>query len=482
MTQTKQFLINIISQFGASIISSIFSFAFMFLAARRLGAEVFGQFSTVQIYVNAFMALTDLGISNVIVRAVAQKKDDIRKLTSNLILLKLVLGAVVFAVIQTGALFLKYDIETQKLIFIYALSILPISIAYGCNAIFTGHEKLIYATITIFGNAIGIAISIILLLMHVGILGVFITLTTTSLIAAITSIIFLRLKFVKFSLNFDWQVWKPLILKSIPFGSIFLLSTFGLSFGPILLSKMYGNVPVGYFNLSNKLINPIMLFIGAYNAAIFPLFSRLRVAASDSLGRIFQLSLKVMAVVGILCAALITTVASKILALFFPGYENATGILILMSWTVLFSLLNTVTFNLLYSEHLEKTVTKIYVVSSVVSLILSPILISLYGVMGLGVCLILLGLVQFILSLSSISKIYPVNFYKIGAWSVVGSVPIIIIGFLLANAQVYILFIGMTGAFILSVLLSPVFNKEDRYLLFEMPTRNLLRRLRLSRA
>jgi O-antigen/teichoic acid export membrane protein len=477
ISPTRQFLINTFTQFGASSISAIFNFIFTFLATRTLGVELFGQFSTVQIYVSSFYIFTDLGISNVIVRDVAQNKSNVKEITSNLLVLKLVLGIIVLLLIIIGAHFLNYDINTQQLILLYAISVVPFSISYGCNSIFNGYEKLNYSSITLFVNSIATITSIIFLFLSFGLREIFLGISIISFLSLMVSLYFLWYKFVRFSFLCDLKFWKTVLVKSWPFGLIFVLNTISQSAGPIFLSKISGNVGVGYFNLSNKVIAPIMLFISAYNAAIFPLFSRLIVSSEDMLKRIFPLSFKIMAVIGFSCTIFLIVISTYIIPLFFPGFDDAIIVLKILSWNILFGMLTTVTINILYSEHNEKTVTKIFFSSTLLCLILNFFLIPLWGVVGLSISQIIVAAFQFIASLIFCSNNHPLDVFKVILRAFLGNLPMIILGYFFKwNLLPFLSFASIL--FILSIIFSPVFNKEDRHFIFKKSLDSILKNVR----
>lgn len=140
-----RFLYNLLFLTAGSVLGALAAFLFTAYAANQLGEVTFGQFGTVQIFVNSFLIIADMGLMNVAIRDVAQRKDQTSYIAGNLLALKLVYGVVGFAVAVMLGVFLGYEPETQKLIVLFSLSLVFVSVGNAGVAVFNGHEAMGYS-------------------------------------------------------------------------------------------------------------------------------------------------------------------------------------------------------------------------------------------------------------------------------------------------------------------------------------------------
>lgn len=469
MSGIQRFILNTGTQFGAAMLSTLATFLFTVYAASALGTELFGRFSVVQIFISSFVILIDLGLTNVIVREVSKKRGQLFAITSNILLLKAFLGILTFLLILVSGFLIGYEFETQQLIIIYALSVIPISVTSACVAIFNGHERMIYSTFSSIFNVLGSMGGIIALSLGYGLHVVFGIFVFTSLLATAMSLLALYIKFSKFGFQIDLSLWRNYISEAIPFGLIGIISMVGMYAGPLMLSKIRGEEAVGYYNIASKILNIIYRFMEAYNAAVYPLFNRLKSTSLINFNLSYKLNFKVMMVAGLGFVAIFTTISNKIIGFAFPAYEHAIPILQLLCWFSFFSLMAIVTNNFLYAEGKEKEVVQIMLLATVVSLISNILLINRFGTLGLSVGLIIFSGVQFLLSYIRIEQIHHLNVRKIAGQALIVALPVALAGILLNNLNLFPLLMIMSVIFISTLIITKVFDAEEIELLMGLP-------------
>jgi O-antigen/teichoic acid export membrane protein len=470
MSGIQRLIINTGLQFGTALLNAIFTFFFTYFAARNLDTAVFGQFSVVQIFVTPFITLTDFGLSNVVIRDVAQNNRALSIIFSNTVVLKAIIGIFVFFLVIIIAFSAGYKFETFKLIIIFGISIVPYSITNACISIFNGKEKMIYSTIpVILGNILGYAGSLIFIIMGFSIEAVYIILLICSFIAAFASLAIVFFKFTRFKITIDLDLWKNYMTSAIPFGVVIIINLIGVSVGPIILTRVKGEAAAGYFNIAYKIINIFLLFISAYNAAVYPVLSRLGSTSKEKLSLSLGLSLKIMMIVGSVVIAMITTLSDKIIQLLFPKYLMAIPALQILAWFSFFSLLATATLNVLFAEGREREVVQIMFSSTVTSIVVTLCLLSTFGVLGVCIGLASLTAVQFLLSYRKLKKRHPLNMRELLFHSVSLALPVAFLGIILHSLPLVFIIFAIVVLLIIEFRTLNIFTKDELIILFGVP-------------
>ncbi|MFN8489836.1 MAG: flippase [Caldilineaceae bacterium] len=470
---------NVLFLFGSSIGNSLLAFLFAAYATRRLNTGEFGKFSTVQIFVTSLTVLTEVGLTQVAIREVAQKKEQTFYIAGNLLTLKALLGLVGFIFAISLAFILRYDTQTQILIFIYSLSLIFLSISNAAVAIFSGHERMAFSTAINWGTALGNALSILVLLLGYGLPAIFISLVASTFLTTILCIGFLRRHFSVSSLIMaDLSLWKRYLITGLPFGLMAIMGSAGVSIGPIMLSRLVGEIEVGYFNAAFKIVNILNLIIAAYNLAVYPVFSRLYSSSQEKLQFSYELSMKIMLVVGLPVAIGMTVIADKLILLTFPKYILATPALQILVWFWFFSLLATPVLNLLYAEKRENEAVIVTLIAVILCLISNFILIPFIGLVGVCVGFVLLTVVQFFAAYVRISQKYQTDSLAIViAKTSLISLLIAALGIFFHSWNLYFLMFAMLGVWGVSFMILQLFDNEEWNIIAELPMMNKLRQV-----
>lgn len=394
--------------YSSLIFSSLIAFLFTALIAQRLGEATFGKFSTVQIFVISLVVFTEIGLMQVATRKIAQNKDDSATIASNLLVIKFGLGLLGIVVALALAFLLGYPADTRLLIAIFAISLLPLSISNACVAIFYGNERATYSAIVGIGSSIGYIFGIIAVFLGGDLILVFLLITLSSLLTSVTCLVLLKTRFnINRFWSFDWPIWRGLAVAALPFGLMAIINRVGISFGPIMLSRTSGEIDVGYFNSAFKVIRIFVLWISAYNLVIYPVLSRLQATSQLKLIQSYKFSMKLMILLGLPVAVVLTVLSKQIILFAYQGYLPAVQALQILGWFLLFSLMATPVLIMLYAEGKQRDAAIIHSISVIISIIISLTLIPSFGLLGVCFALVAMELTKYGISYWRISKIHP---------------------------------------------------------------------------
>lgn len=461
---------NILLLFGSSIFSAATGFLFAAIAARRLGAELFGQLSTAQILVLALVTVTEFGLTNVVTREVARNRGQTEPLAANVIAIKLLLGLAAYlcaAVIAAGA---GYAPATRALILINALALVPIAVSMGCAAIFGGHEQFIYGTASTVANAAANLIGAGLILLGSNLQTVVAVYVIAASAAAGFSLIVLRWRYaVHTMLAVDRSLWGRLFRAAWPFAATGLISMVGVSAGPLMLARLSGETALGYYSVANKLIQVFIILVGAYNSAVFPVFSRLKSSSQANLLLGYRVSMKIIVISGLAIGAVVWISADSIITWLFPAYESAVPILQVLGWYTCVTLVATVPLNIMYAEGRQRETALIALVGAMLTLSLNALLIPKFGGVAVALALIAFSATPMVACFWLLRKTYPLAMLPLLLQAALVAALVAGVGALLSSVHIVVSLAAQGLAFLVIVTRSGIFDREDIAILRQIP-------------
>src|SRR3989344_7464324 len=106
---------NILKQtswlFLAQSLTRVVSFFYVIFLAGSLGVENFGQFSVALAYFSIISSIADLGFNRFLIREVAKDKSKVPHLLWNILMLRLTLTSVLFAIFAM----ILYSVDPDKM-------------------------------------------------------------------------------------------------------------------------------------------------------------------------------------------------------------------------------------------------------------------------------------------------------------------------------------------------------------------------------
>lgn len=461
---------NILLLFGSSIFSAATGFLFAAIAARRLGAELFGQLSAAQILVIALVTVTEFGLTNVITREVARDRGQTAAVAANVIAIKLLLGLAAYLCAVAIAYGAGYAPETRWLTLIYGLVLVPMAVGLGCAAVFGGHEHFGYGTAVTVANATANLVGAGLIVLGVALPTVVAVYVIVVGAAAVFSLIVLRRRYgVRAMLAFDRPLWGRLFRAAWPFAAVALISMVGVSAGPLMLARLAGEAALGYYTVANKLIQVFTMLVSAYNSAVFPVFSRLRASSQANLRLGYRVSMKLAVISGLAVGAGLWVSAEGIIGLLFPGYEPAVPALQALGWYVALMLVATVSLNMLYAEGRQRETVWIALAGTLLTLALNVLLIPRFGVVAVALGLTALTATQVGVSLWLLRRDYPLTLHPLLLQAALAAALVAGVGALLRPAPIVVSLAAQGAAFLLIVTRSGIFDREDIAILKQIP-------------
>lgn len=373
--------------FVSQILSYILSFFFIMYTARYLGAEGFGILSFALAFTGIFGVFADLGLRILIVREVARDKSLATKYLGNIVIIKIILAFLMFALTAITINLLGYPQQIIDLVYLIAISVIMSAFTQMFYSIFQSYEKMEYQSIgTILNSALLLLGAFFLIFRGYSVVGFAYLYLIASTTVLIYSFILCSWKFVLPKIEVDWTFWKFLLKESWPFAITGVSITIYLWIDSILLSLLKGQEVVGWYNASYRLIMALVFIPVILNTSIFPLMSQYYVSSKKSLKISFEKLLKLMIFIGIPIGIGTLLIADKVILLIYGDqFINSIIVLQILIWSLVFIFMRSPFERLLESVNKQAVVTRIVIIGVIFNIIANLILIPKYSYVGAGI-------------------------------------------------------------------------------------------------
>jgi O-antigen/teichoic acid export membrane protein len=285
-------------------------FGFFVIAARTLGAELFGVFTFALAHVALFAPFADMGLGFLTAREIARDRGSAAILVGRSMLVKLV-ATIVLALASTLVVRLSgYPALTVRVVDICALFIVGSTYTLYMASVFQGFERMhLTALVRLVQTALLFGLVLLLSARGLGVAHYAAVYVFASLVAAVGSILVYRVRLSSISLRGSFRDYSTLLARGLPFGlaAIFVMLYYWNS--SALLYRMHGDLQAGYFGAAFRLVLGGAFLANAFSGAVYPALARLfvsdpvkfRSAARDSVK--FMTVLAVPALTAVVCLA-----------------------------------------------------------------------------------------------------------------------------------------------------------------------------------
>lgn len=335
----------------------VISFLYIIFLARVLGVANFGLYTVALAYFSIISSVADLGFNRFLVREISIDKSKARELLSNILLLRLTLTAVLFAIFSLILYSIDRDSVRVSLTLLAALALIPQSIALTFDAIFTAFRKLQFSGIGLFLSSLFTALGGFYLVNRgYGPAGAVVGLIIGQLIYAVFLFIVLRDAKISFSLV-KVSIFKKALKGSLPYGLLGVLGLLYFRIDAIILSYLKGSVETGLYGAGYKFLEAVVFIPAAFSAALFPALAKLHEDNKSEMKKIYFKSIRLMFIAGILIAAVYILILPVLIKMFLPGYMPAIDVIKILSFSIPFMFIATPGVQVLFSsEKYLKTV------------------------------------------------------------------------------------------------------------------------------
>lgn len=381
---------NTITPVALNLINRGIEMAFAMLYMRILPSEAFGQYYFSTVIIVWFDILTNFGLNTFLTREVARDRTQANHYLGNGIVARLLLCGGMFPLL--GLFFLAQQFtqpllpDTMLAITLFAVALVPGNISASLSALFHGYERMeIPAYVSGITALLKVLLGSLVLLTggsYVGLAGISIVVNLVTMI--VLYILMRRLLFVP-RLAVDWAFQKRMLTACYPLMLNNLLAMLFFKAGVFILGKrLPDSDALSWYGAAYKYVDAVQIIPAYFVMAIFPLMSRYAQEAQDSLRKAYRLAVKLLTVVAIPCALLMSSLAIPLITLlggseFLPQGAEVLRVII---WYMPFGFVNSVTQYVLIALNRQRYLTWAYAAALLFNVVANVVFLGLIGHMA----------------------------------------------------------------------------------------------------
>jgi len=401
---------NAASILASDVTTRAATFILYTLIARHLGAFEFGQMSLGITFFQTFQLLAIGGMQTLVTREVAKEKAKTDKYLINASVVVTFFSLISILALGIFANVIKYSEETTSVIMLMGLGLFPYALSVICDALFQAWERMYFITYANLSVNVGKVVLGYLLLSQGYDLHHIVWLLFFSHLAVLIVKWGLLLRHItRPQISFDLQFCVKMTKSTVTFFGIDGLIAIMSSFNVILLSKLASEVEVGLLSAAAQLRVPVSLVFQSIVISAFPVmvrsfdpsYRRLKLITERLIELLFALVLP--AAVGLFFlseAALLLLYGDR-------DFSMASGALQILVVAMILRVFTQVLGRVLVASLREKVTFRILLVDLGVNVIIAPILISQFGLMGAAITTLAVRLVDTVQHYIPVSRSFP---------------------------------------------------------------------------
>ncbi|NQZ87037.1 MAG: flippase [Colwellia sp.] len=355
--------------------------------ARYLGPEQFGLLSYALSYSTIFIAISSLGLDNVVIRELVKSEGDRDILLGTAFILKII-GAIFGIFLLVVILFIQ---SQGSLTTTLILIVTAVTVFQSLNVVNFYFQAKVLSKFFVFSNAISIFFSVIikvtLILNEAPLVTFAYVVLFDSFVLAIGFMYFYTHQNLSvFSWSFDFKLAKALIRSGLPlFLSAVAVSVY-MKIDQIMIKNILGDAAVGQYASAARLSEAWYFIPMVIASSLFP--SIIKAQKKDRALYIKRLQqLNDMLVWGAICIAIPVTFFGDSIILFLYGaeYDGASDVLVIHIWSSVFVFMTIASGKFLIADKMENKIFYRNLSGLVINILLNIIVIPLYGVKGAAI-------------------------------------------------------------------------------------------------
>lgn len=404
-------------------IRALTSFVIVIFTARMLDATGLGKYSFIISFLVIFQTIAVLGIQPLIIREVSKNKNRAGKYLMNASLLGSFSSMIMIILIYLITWLANYSSDISTSILIIGLSLIPFTLNNIFESIFIGVNKNKYVLFGIFiSNSIKITISMAVLYMGYGIVGLAAVFVLTSFIQFFINTFYMFRKITKPVFKVDWKAFQDLCKLVPTFAGLSITQAVSANIIILLLINIKGPEEVGFYSAAFRLMFVFNLILQSFRFAIQPQLAAMFKESKENFQELSKKCIKYVCTLTIPTAVLFSFMADKIIVIIFSkGFVSSVPVFQIIIWALIPYGIAVVLASILLVSNNQKVDLKNNIISMCINACLGVILVSLYGYIGAAVNYVIYMIFFAIIHyFSVIRRLFPMRLDKI-LYKVIGS-------------------------------------------------------------
>lgn len=369
---------------GATTAQKLVAFVAFTLVARFMGAHLTGVYFYSISITSIFVIFSELGITPVVIRAVAGNREDASRLLGAAFWLKLFLAP--FAIIAALAYAIAFGADVMTLTTVAIASVVMTAdtfhlVMYGA---LRGRQQLKPESLGMFiGQVLTAIIAIYAARTGLGPVWLAVALLVGSSWNVAWS--YYSMRRLDVAIGLPRRVdYLRLIREATPFGIAGIAVKVYSYVDSLFIQRYYGPTQVGYYAVAYKLTYAIQFLPITFTAALYPALAASFASKNETeLRKTFTGSLRLMVAAGFPVTAGLSALAPKVIPFFYgDAFDPSIAVMRILPWVLLPIFMDFPIGALLNASHRAHLKTTAMVSTMIVNIILNAILVPLYGPVG----------------------------------------------------------------------------------------------------
>jgi len=426
MPIARKILSNTLFQIIGKIITAGLSIVIVKIITNYLGVAGYGQYTTIYEFLAFFGIAADLGIYTIAVREMSKNQNKIPKIIGNVLSIRTILTfSLMLAAVGTAFLIPKYHHTLIPAgVAIASLSTFLSLLSGTVSSVLQVYLKMQYSVIALVVSKIistGYMFLIVFYFYQEASSSGFFQLLWAGVIGNSAFLILTRIftqKFTQIRYRFDFDYWKEIIVKALPYGIALVLNTLYFRMDTILLSLMKDLNEVGMYGVAMRMLDVLVIIPVYFMNSVLPIMTRYLDEKNTKIKKLLQYSLDFLIAMGIPIVVGVVILSPKIVQLvsseeFVSGnlfQYGADLALVILIFALLFSFINSLFGFTLVALGKQIKLLWINLFCVIFNLISNLIVIPFYGFRGAAITSVLSELFILVATFWAVRKILKIKF------------------------------------------------------------------------
>ena len=296
MKQSQRIAKNAAFGLFAATVGGGLQFVSILIVARFLGVVDFGVFSYLLAFASVFQFIADFGLSNILVREIARRPDELERLLLGARSLMWIFSGVALLLMLIVLLCLPLEAGIQKLSFVMGIAYLLLLQSVTYISVLRATENMEYNAIGFVAHKVVlVTLLTVVLWLHGGLWGAVWCHFTANLLQVFYYRWMVGRRFTlpkEKRFLWDLSLWTFLTLETIPLGASLGLRQFSWQMEVFLLKYLATPLALGLFSGPYRFLMGLTLFSAVLAGPLFPMFVRLADESREQLVEVYQRSVK----------------------------------------------------------------------------------------------------------------------------------------------------------------------------------------------
>ncbi len=399
MSTARKILSNTAAQLIGKVLVAVLGILTIKMISKYLTVEGMGEYVFIYEFLSFFGIAADLGLFTIAVKEMSENEEEIPKIIGNILSLRTALIIVSMSAAIIAAYFMKDSISPRVFIGI-SIATITVFLTILNGTITSVLQTKLKMEFSSLANVIG-KIANVSLMAYVIFYGFpkdtdtgFFLLIATGIVGAIIMLLITNhyvKKITPLKYRFDLDLWKNVLIKSIPYGLALILNMVYFRIDSVILFFMRGSQEVGIYGVAMKMLEQFTIIPLYFMNSVLPVLTKAVKENTDRHQRIiryafdFLVALSVPMVVGgvILAYPIIFVISdAQFLSRISEGFYGSDIAFQILIFAILFQFLNVLFAFILIAVNKQSRLLYINGVGALLNIIANFALIPYFGFRG----------------------------------------------------------------------------------------------------